>query len=88
MRIPQQPQIPDLEAEQLIFSLLLSFNLSELGAFAWQEYQRLGRGFVVIDQVQPYAIYVPRSFVTEVPGDAPHFSAAFEQIGRYAILFG
>ena len=62
--------MPNPENAQLIPSLYLSFNLEDLAAFAWQEYQRLGKGVVVIDQVRPYALYWPRSFVADLPDDA------------------
>lgn len=75
--------MPNPENAQLIFSQFLSLNLKQLAGFSWQEYQRLGRGFVLIDQVRPYAIYVPQAFVAELPDDDPHFMAALDQTQRY-----
>jgi len=75
--------MPNPENLQLLSILVLSLNLKQITAFAFQEYQRLGRGFVVVDQMRPYAIYAPQVCDCERPDDDPHFIAVLEQVSRY-----
>lgn len=75
--------MPNPENLQLLSILVLSLNLKQITAFAFQEYQRLGRGFVVVDQMRPYAIYAPQVCDCERSDDDPHFIAVLEQVSRY-----